>query len=117
VFPPIGAQGLNLGLRDVAALRDAVVDARSRGQAIAGAGVMSSFSRGRLIDARTRTGAIDALNRSLLMDMLPLDLLRGAAMLTLDAAGPLRRLVMREGLAPRLGLPSLMRRAGARFAS
>ena len=34
VFPPIGAQGLNLGLRDVAALRDAVVDARNAGQDI-----------------------------------------------------------------------------------
>ncbi|GGC55617.1 2-octaprenyl-6-methoxyphenyl hydroxylase [Chelatococcus reniformis] len=117
VFPPIGAQGLNLGLRDVAALRDVIVDARSRGQAIADATAMSRFSRGRLVDARTRTGVIDALNRSLLLDMLPLDLVRGAAMLTLDAAGPLRRLVMREGLAPRLGLPSLMRRAGAGFAS
>ena len=33
VFPPIGAQGLNLGLRDAAALRDALVDARAAGQA------------------------------------------------------------------------------------
>jgi 2-polyprenyl-6-methoxyphenol hydroxylase-like FAD-dependent oxidoreductase len=47
VFPPIGAQGLNLGLRDVAALRDAVVDAREAGEDIGGAEALARYQRSR----------------------------------------------------------------------
>ncbi len=106
VFPPIGAQGLNLGLRDAAALRDAVAEgARDPGSEA----VLAGFARGRALDARLRTGAVDTLNRSLLTAFLPSDLARGAGLLALSTIAPLRRLVMREGVTPRLGTPSLMR--------
>ncbi|AWN49521.1 UbiH/UbiF family hydroxylase [Methylobacterium terrae] len=105
VFPPIGAQGLNLGLRDAAALRDAVVGGRDPG----GDAVLSRFARDRALDARLRTTAVDTLNRSLLTAFLPSDLARGAGLLALSTIGPLRRLVMREGVTPRLGTPTLMR--------
>ena len=95
VFPPIGAQGLNLGLRDVAALRDAVSDASDPGSDH----VIADYDRSRQADVRLRTGAVDALNRTLLTDMLPADLLRGVGLLALSTIGPLRRLVMRQGLA------------------
>ncbi|SEF89349.1 UbiH/UbiF family hydroxylase [Bosea lathyri] len=95
VFPPIGAQGLNLGLRDVAALRDAVGDASDPGAD----SVIAAYDRSRQTDVRLRTGAVDALNRTLLTDMMPADLLRGAGLLALSRIGPLRRLVMRQGLA------------------
>jgi 2-octaprenyl-6-methoxyphenol hydroxylase len=95
VFPPIGAQGLNLGLRDVAALRDAVSDATDPGSDR----VIADYDRSRQADVRLRTGAVDALNRTLLADMLPADLLRGVGLLALSTIGPLRRLVMRQGLA------------------
>jgi 2-octaprenyl-6-methoxyphenol hydroxylase len=95
VFPPIGAQGLNLGLRDVAALRDAVSDASDPGTD----SVIADYDRSRQADVRLRTGAVDALNRTLLADMLPADLLRGVGLLALSTIGPLRRLVMRQGLA------------------
>jgi 2-octaprenyl-6-methoxyphenol hydroxylase len=95
VFPPIGAQGLNLGLRDVAALRDAVGDASDPGAD----SVLAAYDRSRQTDVRLRTGAVDALNRTLLTDMMPADLLRGAGLLALSRIGPLRRLVMRQGLA------------------
>lgn len=95
VFPPIGAQGLNLGLRDVMALRRCL-----RGAADPGAdAVIGAYDRARRTDVRLRTGAVDALNRSLLTDLLPADLLRGAGLLALAKIGPLRRLVMRQGLA------------------
>ena len=109
VFPPIGAQGLNLGLRDVAALVDAVCDAREIGEEIGGAGALRRYQRGRDIDVRLRTTAVHALNRTLLADFLPADLLRGAGLLFLDRVSPLRRLVMREGVLPRLSTPRLMR--------
>ena len=95
VFPPIGAQGLNLGLRDVAALRDALIGAGDPGDEA----VMAAYDRARQSDVRLRTGAVDMLNRTLLTDLVPADLLRGAGLLALSRIGPLRRLVMRQGLA------------------
>ena len=109
VFPPIGAQGLNLGLRDAAALRDAVMRAVEDGRDPGSRAALDAFARGRRLDARLRTTAVDALNRSLLAGLLPVDALRGLGLLAMTTIGPLRRLVMREGVLPRLGAPSLMR--------
>jgi 2-octaprenyl-6-methoxyphenol hydroxylase len=94
VFPPIGAQGLNLGLRDVRALVGCVTDALSLEDAL------TRYDGGRRSDVRTRTGAVDALNRSLLTDLLPVDFARGLGLLALDSIAPLRRFVMRQGLNP-----------------
>ncbi|HEX2552877.1 MAG TPA: UbiH/UbiF family hydroxylase [Microvirga sp.] len=112
VFPPIGAQGLNLGLRDVAALRDAVVDARDAGADPGGDAALRAYQRGRDLDVRLRTAAVDGLNRTLLSGLLPADFLRGAGLLALSGIGPLRRAVMREGVLPRVGAPRLMSGAG-----
>jgi 2-octaprenyl-6-methoxyphenol hydroxylase len=95
VFPPIGAQGLNLGLRDVVALREAL-----RGEEDPGSDdAMTAYDAARQSNVRLRTGAVDALNRTLLTDLMPADLLRGAGLLALSRIGPLRRFVMRQGLA------------------
>lgn len=91
VFPPIGAQGLNLGLRDVADLLDAFghgIDADS----------FARYRKGRMSDIAFRTNAVDALNRSLLAGFLPLDAARTFGLALLGAVGPLRRFVMRQGL-------------------
>jgi 2-octaprenyl-6-methoxyphenol hydroxylase len=109
VFPPIGAQGLNLGLRDAASLRDAVLRAVEEVRDPGSRAALTAFARGRRLDARLRTTAVDALNRSLLADLLPVDALRGLGLLAMTTIGPLRRIVMREGVLPRLGAPSLMR--------
>ncbi|KQU16269.1 ubiquinone biosynthesis protein UbiH [Methylobacterium sp. Leaf94] len=109
VFPPIGAQGLNLGLRDAASLRDAVMRAVADGRDPGSRAALAGFARGRDLDARLRSTAVDALNRSLLADLLPVDALRGLGLLAMTTIGPLRRIVMREGVLPRLGAPSLMR--------
>ncbi len=109
VFPPIGAQGLNLGLRDAAALRDAVLSAREAGRDPGTSASLAGFARGRGIDARLRGAAVDMLNRSLLTDLVPVDALRGLGLVVLSSVAPLRRLVMREGVQPRLGAPRLMR--------
>jgi 2-octaprenyl-6-methoxyphenol hydroxylase len=110
VFPPIGAQGLNLGLRDVAALRDVVVDARDDGEDIGGASALGRYQRGRDLDVRLRSAAVNGLNRTLLTDFLPADFLRGIGLLALAGIGPLRRAAMREGVMPSMGAPRLMRR-------
>lgn len=95
VFPPIGAQGLNLGLRDVTALVSSVsIPDLGGGQGLA------SYERDRAGDVRTRTRAVDTLNRSLLSDVLPVDFARGFGLLALENIAPLRRFVMRQGLNP-----------------
>jgi 2-octaprenyl-6-methoxyphenol hydroxylase len=114
VFPPIGAQGLNLGLRDVASLRDAAVDAREAGALPGSDEALGNYQRNRDLDIRLRTAAVDSLNRTLLSAFLPADFLRGAGLLALSQFGPLRRAVMREGVMPRLGAPRLMRVEPAR---
>jgi len=111
ILPPIGAQGLNLGLRDAAALADCVAAALRRGQDTGGATVLSSYARARQLDVLSRTVGVDLLNRSLLTGLMPVQAARGLVLHGLNALAPLRRMVMRAGLAPPAALPSLMRPA------
>jgi 2-octaprenyl-6-methoxyphenol hydroxylase len=101
VLPPIGAQGLNLGLRDVEAMVACAVDARAEGRDIGGRETLRAYERARRADIALRTGAVDGLNRALLTHFAPLDFLRGAGLSALASIAPLRRLVMRAGLGPR----------------
>ncbi len=114
VFPPLAAQGLNLSLRDTAALVDCVETARARGEDIGAAATLASYAAARRPDISLRTHGIDILNRSLLADFLPVDLLRGVGFLAFSMIGPLRRAVMREGILPDGHLPPLMQRPRSR---
>lgn len=109
VFPPIGAQGLNLSLRDVADLEDCLssVDLRN-GKELDRA--LARYERHRRADIGLRTHGVDLLNRSLIIPYLPIDLIRGAGFVAMTALGPLRRAVMREGVLPHLVLPRLMQK-------
>jgi len=109
VMPPIGAQGLNLGLRDAATIGELVVAARRAGEDIGGAALTDEFDRLRRADVTSRALAVDLLNRSLLSDFLPVQGARGLGLYLLDRIGPLRRAMMREGVTPRLAEPRLMR--------
>lgn len=110
VFPPIGAQGLNLGVRDAADLGIALGEAKASGEDVGGAAALARYAGLRRADIATRTTGVDLLNRSLLTDALPMDFLRGAGLTALASVGPLRRMAMRMGLGPapgsRLPLPS-----------
>ena len=100
VLPPIGAQGLNMGLRDAADIARLVADALAANDDPGSEKVLSAFERARRADIGSRTLAIDLANRSLLSDFLPLQAVRALGMHLLGGSGPLRRLAMREGLAP-----------------
>jgi 2-octaprenyl-6-methoxyphenol hydroxylase len=102
VLPPIGAQGLNLGLRDVKAIIACAIDARAEGRDIGGSETLRAYQRARRADIALRTGAVDSLNRALLARFAPLDFARGAGLSTLSSVPPLRRLLMRAGIGPRL---------------
>jgi 2-octaprenyl-6-methoxyphenol hydroxylase len=109
VVPPIGAQGLNLGLRDAAALAEIVADARRQNLDIGSAAVLARYETERRADVTSRRIAVDLLNRSLLTDFLPLQGIRGLSLYLVDHIGPLRRALMREGVAPAASQPRLMR--------
>lgn len=111
-LPPIGAQGLNLGLRDIAWLAELVGDALAAGGDPGSEALLAEYGRLRRGDMASRTLVVDTLNRSLYTGALPLDLARGAGLAALKAIGPLRHLFMREGMAPAGPLPRLMQ-AGA----
>ncbi len=97
-FPPIGAQGLNLGLRDVAVLAEIVGRARERGEDPGSAAVLERYDRRRRLDVTARTAGVDLLNRSLLADVLPLAAARSLGLFAAGRFAPLRRLMMRTGL-------------------
>lgn len=105
-IPPIGAQGLNLGLRDAAAIAEVAADHRDDPGAPDALGRYESMRRA---DVMSRTLAVDLLNRSLLSGFLPIQGLRGIGMHVLNTVGPLRRAIMREGVMPRGSQPRLMR--------
>jgi 2-octaprenyl-6-methoxyphenol hydroxylase len=109
LIPPIGAQGLNLGLRDAATIAELVVDARRRGADPGEADLLSRYDRQRRSDVTSRTVAVDLLNRSLLSGFLPIHGARGLGLFLLGRVGPLRRAMMREGVAPAAAQPRLMR--------
>ncbi len=97
VFPPIGAQGLNLGFRDVAALVAAIASGDGQ-EAVGSLACLKAYDRSRRVDVATRTGAVDMLNRSLLSDLMPVDFGRGLGLMAIAGIGPLRRMMMRQGL-------------------
>ncbi len=106
-FPPIGAQGLNLGLRDVAQL---VASLNRHGRNDPGAPkALADYDAARRIDVATRVAGVATLNRSLLTHAMPVDFARAAGLMAMANIGPLRRALMREGVAPAGRLPPLMR--------
>lgn len=108
VIPPIGAQGLNLGLRDAAMIAELTADAHRVGEDVGADALTQRYDRLRRGDVASRTVAVDLLNRSLLTDFLPAQGARGLGLYLMDRIAPLRRAVMREGVAP-AAAPRLMR--------
>lgn len=109
VVPPIGAQGLNLGLRDGATIAEIVADARRDNLDVGSPDVLAKYERARRADVASRAIAIDILNRSLLTGFLPTHGARGLSLFLVDRVGPLRRTLMREGVSPIASQPRLMR--------
>lgn len=98
VIPPIGAQGLNLGIRDAAALARLVGAAKGMGEDLGGAALIEAYDEARRTDVWSRTFAVDALNRTLLSPFLPAHAIRGLGLWLADAVGPVRRFLLREGM-------------------
>jgi 2-octaprenyl-6-methoxyphenol hydroxylase len=109
MVPPIGAQGLNLGLRDGATIAELVAEARRQNLDVGAPQLLARYDTQRRADVTSRSIAVDLLNRSLLTDFLPAQGARGLSLYLVDRIGPLRRALMREGVAPAASQPRLMR--------
>ncbi|WP_375690466.1 UbiH/UbiF family hydroxylase [Pseudooceanicola sp. LIPI14-2-Ac024] len=98
VVPPIGAQGLNMSLGDLRALRDLAVASRDDPGA---APVLDAYHRARHREVEIRATGIDMLNRASQVHAQPLRDLRAAGLATLYGAAPVRRMLMQMGLGAR----------------
>ena len=108
---PIAGQGLNLGLRDAAALAEVVVDARRLGLDIGGADVVGRYQRWRRFDNTLMMIVTDALNRLFSNAIPPLRLVRGVGLALVDRAPPLKKVLMRHAMGLAGDLPRLLRGA------
>jgi 2-octaprenyl-6-methoxyphenol hydroxylase len=106
---PIHAQGFNLGVRDVAALAEVLVDAARRGLDPGSGEVLVRYDRWRQADARLVVGLTDGLNRLVPTDLAPARVIRGLGLNVLGALAPLRHLAMRRGMGLTGDLPKLAR--------
>lgn len=106
---PIAGQGLNLGLKDAAALAETLLDAARLGRDIGTADVLKRYERWRRFDSFTLAASTDALNRLFSNDIAPLRQLRDLGLGIVDAIGPARRFFMRHAGGDIGKLPKLMK--------
>jgi len=98
VVPPIGAQGLNMSLRDIATLLDLAL---ARPDALGDRQMLDKYQRARMLDIRARVTGIDLLNRAAMAENPRLRDLRRAGLKTLHDTVPVRKILMRAGLGAR----------------
>ncbi len=106
---PIAGQGLNLGLRDVAALTEVVADAARLGLDIGSAVVLERYARWRRTDAAMSAAAFDALNRLFSNDLTLLRTVRSAGLRLVDRMPALKQLFVTEAAGLTGELPKLLR--------
>ena len=106
---PIAGQGLNLGLKDAAALAESVLDAARLGLAIGALDVLKRYERWRRFDSFLLAAATDGLNRLFSNDIAPLRAIRDLGLGIVDQIGPLRRLFMRHAGGELGQLPRLLK--------
>jgi 2-octaprenyl-6-methoxyphenol hydroxylase len=106
---PIAGQGLNAGLRDVAALAQVLTEARARGEDIGGAQALARYQQWRRFDTATLALATDTFNRLFSNDNPLLRAARDVGMGLINQAPSLRRSFIREAAGLTGDLPALMK--------
>lgn len=106
---PIAGQGFNLGLRDVAALAEVVMDAVRLGLDAGDAGALARYERWRRVDSMALLVATDGLNRLFSTAFPPVRLVRDLGLAAVGQVPPLRRFFMRHAMGLAGDLPRLAR--------
>jgi len=98
VLPPIGAQGLNMSLADLRALRDLAV---ARPEGLGDVQMLDAYHTARIADIRMRVAGITLLNRTSMLSAPPLRDVRAAGLNALYSVAPVRKALMQLGLGAR----------------
>ncbi len=106
---PIAGQGLNLGLKDAAALAETLLDAARLGRDIGALDTLKRYERWRRFDSLALAASTDAMNRLFSNDIAPLRHLRDLGLGIVDAIGPARRFFMRHAGGDVGKLPKLLK--------
>ncbi|HAA93617.1 MAG: 2-octaprenyl-6-methoxyphenyl hydroxylase [Rhodospirillaceae bacterium] len=106
---PIAGQGLNLGLRDAAALAELFVDAARLGLDIGAASVLGRYERWRRFDNMVLTAVTDGLNRLFSNDIPPVRVARDLGLAMVDRLPPIKKFLMRHAMGHVGELPRLVR--------
>ena len=109
VIHPIAGQGLNMGLKDIAALAEAIVDAARLGLDVGGADVLDRYQRWRRFDTMTMGIATDGLNRLFSNEFDVLRLMRDVGMGLVDRMPALKSFFIREAAGVTGDVPKLLR--------
>ncbi|MET0545558.1 MAG: UbiH/UbiF/VisC/COQ6 family ubiquinone biosynthesis hydroxylase [Caulobacterales bacterium] len=106
---PLAGQGLNIGLRDIAALADTLIDARAIGLDIGAETTLERYQRWRRFDNLSYAAATDALNRVFALQAPPLRAMRSAGLAAVNAIAPLRKMFASEASGVSENAPRLLR--------
>jgi 2-octaprenyl-6-methoxyphenol hydroxylase len=106
---PIAGQGYNLGVRDIAALAEVLVDTKRLGLDVGAADTLERYAKWRRADNFTMVAATDLLNRLFSNDIKPLRLLRDIGLAGVNRTPPLRRFFVRHAMGMVGDLPRLIR--------
>ena len=106
---PIAGQGMNMGIRDVAALAEVVADARRLGLDVGGPDVLERYQRWRRFDNMLMLGLTDVLNRLFSNDIGALKLARDLGLAAVQAMPGVKRFFMKHAMGVVGDLPRLMR--------
>lgn len=106
---PLAGQGLNLGLRDVAALAEVLAEARFRGEDVGAADVLARYQRWRRFDTALLVAATDGINRLFSNDNPLLRIGRDVGLGLVNRLPMLRRGLIREAAGVSGDLPKLLR--------
>ena len=106
---PIAGQGYNLGVRDIAALVEVLIDSKRLGLDIGAADTLERYAQWRRADNFAMVAATDLLNRLFSNDITPIRLARGVGLATVNRIPPLRRFFVRHAMGLVGDLPKLIR--------
>lgn len=106
---PVAGQGMNMGLRDVAALAELLVEAKRLGQDLGDAQILARYGRWRRFDNLLMLGLTDGLVRLFSNDLAPVKLARDLGMAAVNKMPPLKRLFMKHAMGLVGELPKLLR--------
>ncbi len=109
VMHPIAGQGLNMGMRDVAALAEVLTDARRLGMDIGAADVLAEYESWRRFDNTLMLALTDGLTRLFSNDIAPVRLARDFGLAVMNRAGPLKKFFVGHAMGKAGDLPRLLK--------